>query len=72
MLNALTDSHCWKQLLQDARHLLTTAATQLTSSREMITRGKARALARACASLTSEAPPAREEGSMPICAYLHL
>jgi CheY-like chemotaxis protein len=64
MLNALTNSNRLKQLLQTARHVLKTAATQLTSSREMITRGKARALARACASLPSEAPPAREEGSM--------
>jgi hypothetical protein len=27
MLNALTDLHHYKQLLQDARHLLKTAAT---------------------------------------------
>ena len=65
MLNALTDLHRYKQLLQDARHVLKTAATLLTSSKEVISRGKARALARACALLTSEEPPAREEGSMP-------
>jgi hypothetical protein len=45
-------SHCWpRQAL-------------LAHSRALIARGKARPVARACASGTSEVPPAREEGIM--------
>jgi hypothetical protein len=64
MLHAPTDLHHSQQLLQDADQLLETAAALLAHSRALIARGKARAVARACVSGTSEVPPAREGGIM--------
>jgi hypothetical protein len=64
MLHAPTALHHNQQLLQDADRLLEAAAALLAHSRALIARGKARPMARACASGTSEVPPAREEGIM--------
>ena len=51
MLNALTDRHRRQQLLQDAKRLLHKAHVCLEQSRELIARGKARALARTRAAM---------------------
>ena len=64
MLHAPTDLHHNQQLLQDAERLLEAAAALLVHSRALIGRGKARAVARACASGTSAVPPASKGGIM--------
>jgi hypothetical protein len=64
MLHAQTDLHHSQHLLHDAEQLLEATEAFLAHSRTLIARGEARAVARACASVTSEAPPAREGGIM--------
>jgi CheY-like chemotaxis protein len=64
MLHAPTDLHCSQPLLQDADRLMATADALLAPSCVLIACGKARAEARAADAVTSEEPPAREEGAM--------
>jgi len=59
MRNVPIDLQRSQHVLQDADRLLAIAAALCAHSRALIARGKARAEARACASMTSEAPPAR-------------
>jgi hypothetical protein len=64
MRNVPIDLQRSQHLLQDADRLLAVAAALCAHSRALIARGKTRAVARACAAVTSEAPPAREGGMM--------
>ena len=64
MLNALTDRLRSQQLLQEARHLLKTAAALLVVSRMRLTRGADRVAVRASIAVPDEEPPALKGGSM--------
>jgi hypothetical protein len=58
MPNAPTDRHHRQSLLHDTDRLRATAEALRAHFSMLVARGKARAMARACAAVTSKAPPA--------------
>ena len=63
MLNALTDPKRYQQLLQDARHVLKTAAALLADARRRITCGAGCAVVHSCTSVPDDTPPPHKGGS---------